>query len=340
MLKVKLLLISLLYCFYSTAQDDIMPDFTVTDTDGTEHTLYEDYLENGSTVVIKLFFVGCPPCSAIAPEVQALYELWGEGDYDVQFFEMSTRSGDSDGEIDGYLDNLEVTIPAVGMDGGGIEAIEPLVDGDFGAYFGTPAFAVIDSLGEVTYFKSTSTVEDIHEAILETGAEGPGFPASYSLRIVDIFDKPIEGVSVLLKDQEDPAVEYTIELEEGNLLNIFSLEEEYPGINNPIISLSKTDGLTSGVSGLDLLAIQKHILNLEVITDPNIIIAADANGSNSISALDLISIQKIILGIDDSFPNGVESWKFLQSNVPIDFVIGTLTELEFTAIKIGNVNGS
>jgi len=340
MLKVKLLLFFMLLTIFCSAQEDIMPDFTVTDTDDAKHVLYADYLDNGYTVVIKLFFVGCPPCSAIAPEVQDLYELWGEGEYDVQFFEMSTRSGDSDNEIENYLSGLDVTIPAVGFDGGGIDAIEPLLDADFGSYYGTPGFAVIDSLGEVTYFKSTSKVEEVHEAILDTGAEGPGFPASYSLRIVDIYDKPIENVNITIRDEENPEEVYDVELEEGNLLNIFSLTEEYPGINNPIIGISKTNDIDDGVTGLDLLVIQKHILNIDIITDPNIIIAADANGSNSVSALDLISLQKIILGIDNSFPNEVESWQFLQNEISVDLVPGTTTDLEFIGIKTGNVNGN
>ncbi|HQX45177.1 MAG TPA: hypothetical protein PK209_11520, partial [Saprospiraceae bacterium] len=43
------------------------PDFTITDYNNKVHKLYSDYLNKEKVVVLKLFFVACPPCNAIAP---------------------------------------------------------------------------------------------------------------------------------------------------------------------------------------------------------------------------------------------------------------------------------
>jgi thiol-disulfide isomerase/thioredoxin len=46
------------------------PDFTVTDINDIEHTLYADYLNQGKSVLIEVFFTTCPPCSTYAPHLE------------------------------------------------------------------------------------------------------------------------------------------------------------------------------------------------------------------------------------------------------------------------------
>src|SRR5688572_21548352 len=72
------------------------PDFTVTDVDGQVHHLYADYLNQGKSVMIKIMFTTCPPCNSIAPLMEPFYQEWGAGEYDVEFFEMTDKSFDTD----------------------------------------------------------------------------------------------------------------------------------------------------------------------------------------------------------------------------------------------------
>ncbi|MGB4900486.1 MAG: hypothetical protein WBP00_06890, partial [Saprospiraceae bacterium] len=44
-------------------------DFKVTTTDKKSIELYKDYLNKGKIVMLKIFFVDCPPCNDIAPSI-------------------------------------------------------------------------------------------------------------------------------------------------------------------------------------------------------------------------------------------------------------------------------
>ena len=98
------------------------PDFTVTDSDGVVHRLYEDHLDQGRTVVLKLFFTSCPPCIQLAPWMEEKYQQWGAGQYDVEFIELSTQNFDSNADVAAYKVEHGITFPGVGADGGALEA--------------------------------------------------------------------------------------------------------------------------------------------------------------------------------------------------------------------------
>jgi hypothetical protein len=110
----------------------------------------------------------------------------------------------------------------------------------------------------------------------------------------------------------------------------------------------------NGVSTLDLLIIQRHILGLERIESPYKLIAADIDKSLSITALDLIQLRKLILGIYDDLPEA-DSWtfvpaahKFVDPSSPwaypqyldIESLKETMLDADFVAVKLGDVNNS
>lgn len=128
------------------------------------------------------------------------------------------------------------------------------------------------------------------------------------------------------------------------------------------ITCERNDHPKNGVSTLDLIKIQKHLLGRDSLDSPYLLIAADANNSQNVSAIDLIELRKLILGVYADLPNN-ESWRF----VPADYVfqdpldpwtdsiapwpengIGTITftdvlnpgNLDFYGIKIGDVNNT
>ena len=135
-------------------------------------------------------------------------------------------------------------------------------------------------------------------------------------------------------------------------------EGEFSFPDNPIYSdyymrANKNDDPLNGVSTLDLVLIQKHLLGIQPFTSPYKMIAADANGSNSVSALDIVELRKLLLGIYTQFPNN-KSWRFADGSQRLDLdnvwdiseekVIRNLIQDQikenFIAIKIGDLNGT
>ncbi|HZV43797.1 MAG TPA: HYR domain-containing protein, partial [Saprospiraceae bacterium] len=116
----------------------------------------------------------------------------------------------------------------------------------------------------------------------------------------------------------------------------------------------RNDNPRNGVSTLDLVKIQKHLLAIEPFTSPYQYIAADANNNKSVTAIDLVEIRKLILGIYNQYPDN-KSWRFVEKGFPMVtehpwpfsesiFIPGlaadSITKNDFIAIKIGDVNNS
>ena len=119
------------------------------------------------------------------------------------------------------------------------------------------------------------------------------------------------------------------------------------------LSGEKNDDYLNGVSTLDLVLIQKHILGNEQLNSAYKMIAADANNDKNITAVDLLELRKLILGVYDELPeNG--SWKFVDASDNLTLtnpwvynesrsVLGLEEDVmneDMIAVKIGDVNGS
>jgi hypothetical protein len=115
----------------------------------------------------------------------------------------------------------------------------------------------------------------------------------------------------------------------------------------------KNDDYTNGVSTLDLVLIQRHILGIASLDSPFKVVAADINNDEKISSSDLLQLRKLILGTIIELPdNG--SWRFIDSGfefpdptdafatpIPGDYNIPTLNSnmtIDFIALKVGDVN--
>lgn len=122
-------------------------------------------------------------------------------------------------------------------------------------------------------------------------------------------------------------------------------------IVNPI----KNDDYTNGVSTLDLVMIQRHILGIEDLNSPYKMVAADINNDEKLAASDLLLLRKLILGTISELPD-VGSWRFIDASfefadpsdvfaapLPENYNIATLNSdmtIDFIALKVGDVNGN
>ncbi|HLF64407.1 MAG TPA: HYR domain-containing protein [Saprospiraceae bacterium] len=118
----------------------------------------------------------------------------------------------------------------------------------------------------------------------------------------------------------------------------------------------KNNDWKNGVSTLDLIQIQKHLLGMHQLESPYKMIAADANKSNSISAIDIVTLRRLILGIINEIPENT-SWRFVDASYdftdpanPLNeqfaesFEIApfstTMANVDFIGIKVGDVNNT
>ncbi len=153
-------------------------------------------------------------------------------------------------------------------------------------------------------------------------------------------------------------VEVTLEasLPEYPRLEMTDENGEYVFVENALnatyqLSGSKDVDYLNGVSTLDLVKIQRHILGLEELNSPYKLVAADINGDTEIKAHDLVELRKLILGIITDLPTN-ESWRFVNSEqeltmdmdlADVDYSqevenlqTNTMSK-DFVAVKIGDV---
>jgi hypothetical protein len=120
------------------------------------------------------------------------------------------------------------------------------------------------------------------------------------------------------------------------------------------VNAERNDNHRNGVSTLDLVKIQKHLLGIEAISSPYDLIAADADNSQKVSAFDLIELRKLILGLYTELPNN-SSWRFVdkgfvfadetspwpfEESINMSALNGNEMDKDFVAIKVGDVNNT
>ncbi len=125
-----------------------------------------------------------------------------------------------------------------------------------------------------------------------------------------------------------------------------------PGAVGYTVTPTRNIAYLDGVTTFDLLLINKHILNIELLPTPYRIIAADANSSRTITTFDLLELRKLILGIYDELPQS-PSWRFVPAAYvfpdpqqpfampfPERIASADSIPIRFIGIKVGDVNGS
>ncbi len=135
---------------------------------------------------------------------------------------------------------------------------------------------------------------------------------------------------------------------------LYAFPKMSPGGEYDVIPKKNVDP-TEGVSTLDLIFMQKHILRTELLNSPYKIIAADINKDDKVTAADLVQLRKLILGIYNEFPSN-ESWRMVDKGFvfpdPKNPFLTPFTEryhinslnttmaVNWIGVKIGDVNSS
>lgn len=165
-------------------------------------------------------------------------------------------------------------------------------------------------------------------------------------KILSFTEQPIHQTLVYISDistSESKVIE--TDVMGSYQYNIKDIKQTYT------IQPENNNKLMAGVSTLDLVIIQRHILGLEPFKSPHQYIAADIDNNKKVSASDLVELKKNILGIKNGFKNN-QSWRFnqkafdikienpfeIKEKIEYSFISNQLEELDFTAIKIGDLS--
>ena len=133
------------------------PDFTLTDQFGNSHTL-SDY--QGKTVFLNFWATWCGPCQGEMPDIQKLYEAYGENSGDLVVLGVANPGGQdvSQAEVERFLEDNGYTFPVV-MDASGLTF----------AQYGIQAFPttfMIDTGGNVYGYVPGAMTGEIMESVV------------------------------------------------------------------------------------------------------------------------------------------------------------------------------
>jgi peroxiredoxin len=320
----------------ATAQQTI-PDFTVTDVDGQVHRLYADYLDQNKVVAIKFFFTTCPPCISNAPSWQQKYVQWGSGSQGVEFFNFTTISSDNNAAVINFENAHGQTMKGISSTGGSLNVVNPFKSGTYGSWYGTPSFVVIAPDRTIQY---PVFFNELDAAIQEAQGNTTIPPTTVNLVLPPDFNTIPEGhVKFFIVPANQSTSKVEISKNNQGIYSFSYPSAQYPEMNNPEIFMeSFGPAYTTKVSASDVLAIQKHILQLSALDSPAKLLAADVNTDNKITANDMLNIRKVILGISAGFPNNTPSYKSIPERRTFSANPGNTVNLDFTIVKMGNVN--
>jgi hypothetical protein len=163
-------------------------------------------------------------------------------------------------------------------------------------------------------------------------------------KILTPADKGVKNVTVTLSGGSSPLTAVTDSA--GN----YSFKI-LPGTYTLTPAKSYEQYKTNGISTIDLVYIQAHILQRSPFTSAYKLFASDANNSSSLTTADILSIRRLILGTDTTLPDN-RIWAFVDGGQtfanpvsPFPFSStktftnqSTDVSHTFRGIKIGDVN--
>ena len=131
---------------------------------------------------------------------------------------------------------------------------------------------------------------------------------------------------------------------------------QFNGLNtgNYVVKASKQNSISksNGVSAIDVILTQSHILGKIKFNSAYKIIAADVNNNKSISNIDIIFMKRLILGLDTTF-TGNRLWAFVDSaytfadttnpfpfkdSINFNNLTSNKPNQTFIGVKLGDVN--
>jgi hypothetical protein len=93
---------------------------------------------------------------------------------------------------------------------------------------------------------------------------------------------------------------------------------------------------SAGINTVDVIAVQRHFLNVTPIPPGCRLTAADVNGSNGVDTVDVVAIQRFFLGLSTGIAN-IGKYKFNPVTRSYPGVVSDQTGQNYHALIFGDV---
>ena len=93
---------------------------------------------------------------------------------------------------------------------------------------------------------------------------------------------------------------------------------------------------SAGINGVDVLAVQRHFLNIALLPPGCRLTAADVNGDTNINGVDVLAIQRFFLGQTSGTAN-VGKYQFTPVNRTYPGIVSNQTAQNYDALVFGDV---
>lgn len=204
---------------------------------------------------------------------------------------------------------------------------------------------VIDANGNADFCTSLLKLQD-NFGVCGFDAENR---AEVSGKVYTEDQEDLSEVEVMIMDMssESPTYDMTDEIGAYAFADLAIYNDYY-------LEPNRNTSYLEGVSTLDLVLIQRHILGLAELDSPYKVIAADINSSESVSAADIVQLRKLVLGVYSELPNN-SSWRFVDAGqeffnaqdpfpfaekIELDQLDQNMVTANFIGVKVGDVNGT
>ena len=118
-----------------------------------------------------------------------------------------------------------------------------------------------------------------------------------------------------------------------------------------ILAGDRDEADLNGVSVTDIIKIRRHLAALETFDSPFKYLATDVNASGSVSVTDIIKIRRYLAGLEDlasgdwslvpnEFEINNENWMLAPDALAFEPLMSDVSDADFTAVRMGDVNGS
>ena len=229
-----------------------------------------------------------------------------------------------------------------------------------------------DTLIQVAHFRCEDIVANASDrfqlSIWVSDAAGNQDACQVSIRVDQRETSPCDSIDVgsafvlsgLVKDVNGAGLnDFSVTIENlfvsGNPVTISGEQGQFEMSNaqkdsDYEIALSKPDGFNAGITTVDMIILQNHLLGITEIDNEYALMAADVNRDGRLSSSDLLLMKRMIIGQISAFAAYETAWIFnliphpemmqISDNQFLTDELYQDIHMDIVAVKIGDLDGS